>query len=117
MAVHQSFPDFILFVYVHLSNVDDNYDPKELATIKDKMKNLFPEDTDLEKKLYQAIREYNAFDKTKLDTFIYDSAKHFKNEKTNQQVFESFHEIVKADGKIDQNEAKALDTLKQIIGV
>jgi tellurite resistance protein len=116
MVIHSTFSDFILFLYVHLSNADSSYDPKELAAIKDKMKIIFPPHTDFEKKLYQAIREYNAFDKSKLDDLLHDTATHFKGEKASKQVLDSFYDIVNADGRIGQEEEKALDALKQIIG-
>ena len=70
MVIHDSFPDFLLFVYVHMSEADHNYDPKEMALIKKKMHALFPEGTDLEKKLYRAIRDYNNFDKSRLDALF-----------------------------------------------
>ena len=116
MVIHSSFSDFILFLYVHLSHADNSYDPTELSAIKDKMKIIFPSTTDFEKKLYQAIREYNSFDKSRFDELLKATATHFKNEKANKQVLDSFHDIVNADGKIGQEEAKALETLKQIIG-
>lgn len=116
MVIHSSFSDFILFLYVHLSHADNSYDPTELAAIKDKMKIIFPSTTDFERKLYQAIREYNSFDKSRFDELLKATAIHFKHEKANKQVLDSFHDIVNADGKIGQEEAKALETLKQIIG-
>ena len=117
MQVHRSFPDFVLFLYVHLSHADSSYDPSELAAIKEQMKNLFPGEMDFERKLYQAIREYNAFDKTGLDEFLQSSADHFRNEKPDHNVLQAFEAIIGADGKVDQNEVSALNTLKQIIGV
>jgi tellurite resistance protein len=117
MLLHSSFPDFVLFLFVHLSNADSSYDPKELAAIKDKMKNLFPEPVDFEKKLYQTIREYNNLDKSHLDDVLQASAEHFRKEKPTQDVFDAFQEIISADGKIEPEEMKALNALKQIIGV
>jgi tellurite resistance protein len=117
MILHSSFPDFVLFLFVHLSNADSSYDPKELAAIKDKMKTLFPDSVDFEKKLYQTIREYNNLDKSNLDDLLQASAEHFRKEKPSQEVYDAFEEIISADGKIDPQEMKALETLKQIIGV
>jgi len=51
MVIHANLPDFILFLYVHMSRADDSYDPTEMAAIKSKMNNLFSKGTDLEKKL------------------------------------------------------------------
>jgi tellurite resistance protein len=116
MLLHSSFSDFVLFLFVHLSNADSSYDPKELAAIKDKMKGLFPDSVDFEKKLYQTIREYNSLDKSNLDDLLQASAEHFRKEKPSPEVLEAFQDIISADGKIDPEETKALDTLKQIIG-
>lgn len=116
MVIHSTFPDFILFLYIHLSQADSSYDPKELATIKDKMKIIFPSSIDFEKKLYQAIREYNAFDKSKFDDLVKATAMHFKSEKASKQVLDSFQDIVNADGTVGTEETKALEVLKQIIG-
>ena len=117
MVIHHSFPDFVLFLFVHLSHADSSYDPKELATIKLQMKNLYPADEDFEKKLYLALREYNALDKSKLTELFQASAEHFKNEKVDQKVLQAFQAILGADGKVDQNEVNALNLVKQIIGV
>jgi hypothetical protein len=116
MVIHATFPDFILFLYVHMSRADDSYDPLELASIKSKMGLLFSEGTDLERKLYLTIREYNSFDKTKLMDLFANSIKHF-NEKSSvsSHVFKDLSEIIEADGKVDQSETKALEALKRII--
>ena len=50
MVIHSSFKDFILFLYVHMSQADENYDPNEMATIKKKAHQLFQKETDIEKK-------------------------------------------------------------------
>lgn len=117
MILHTSFPDFILFLYVHLSHADSSYDPRELAAIKEKMKKLFPADTDFERKLYGTLREYNSFDKSKMSELLRDSFEHFN--KTQQvspsTVFDDMHEIIKADGKVIASETSALETLKQFI--
>ena len=41
MVIHSTFKDFILFLYVHMSRADENYDPNEMATIKNKIGGLF----------------------------------------------------------------------------
>ncbi len=80
MVIHANLPDFILFLYVHMSRADDSYDPTEMAAIKNKMNSLFSKGTDLEKKLYVTIREYNSFDKNKLTELLSDSIQHFSND-------------------------------------
>jgi uncharacterized tellurite resistance protein B-like protein len=114
MLLHSSFPDFVLFLYVHMSQADKNYDPNELAVIKSKMSRLFPEGTDLEQKLYSTIRQYNSFDKSKLEAVIKDSIKHF-NKNGFEHVYSDIQDIIGADGQVDTSEARALAALKQII--
>jgi uncharacterized tellurite resistance protein B-like protein len=116
MVIHATLPDFILFLYVHISRADDSYDPSEMAAIKVKMNALFAEGTDLEKKLYLAIREYNSFDKSKLSELFTSSILHFsKNSSVDPHLFNDLKEIMQADGKVDQSEASALDALQRVI--
>ena len=117
MVIHSSFPDFILFLYVHLSHADSSYDPAELAAIKEKMKKLFPADTDFERKLYGTLREYNSFDKAKLSELFRASFEHFNSTQQVAQntMFDDLLEIIKADGKVIPSETSALETLKQFI--
>lgn len=116
MILHSSFPDFILFLYVHMSHADSSYDPSEMATIKSKMKGLYPEGTDIEKKLYLTIREYNAFDKSKLGDLFEETLGHFDLDVPKKNnVYNDLYEIMQADGKVEKSETKTLETLKQII--
>jgi len=116
MVIHATLADFILFLYVHMSRADDSYDPSEIAAIKVKMNSLFAEGTDLEKKLYGAIREYNSFDKNKLTELFASSIQHFsKKSPVEAHLFSDLSEIIQADGKVDPSERKALDVLKRII--
>jgi uncharacterized tellurite resistance protein B-like protein len=116
MILHSSFSDFILFLYVHMSHADSSYDPYEMETIKSKMGGLYPEGTDIEKKLYQTIREYNAFDKSNLGDLFEKTLTHFDLDiPKKNNVYTDLYEIVQADGKVEQSETKALETLKQII--
>ena len=116
MVIHATFPDFILFLYVHMSRADDSYDPTEMAAIKNKMNGLFSKGTDLEKKLYVTIREYNSFDKNKLTELLSDSIKHFSNDTTvDTHLLNDLREIIQADGKVDHSEMNALEALKRMI--
>ena len=116
MVIHANLPDFILFLYVHMSHADDSYDPTEMAAIKNKMKGLFTKDTDVEKKLYVTIREYNSFDKNKLTELLSDSFRHFGTDTSvDALLFNDLKEIIQADGKVDQAEMNALEALKRMI--
>ena len=117
--IHNSFPDFLLFLYVHMSEADHNYDPAEIALIKKKMLGLFPKGTDLEQKLYRTIRDYNDFDKSKLDALFKDTFEKFRdaNPELRETLFKDIQEIAGADGAINSSESQALETLKRIIDV
>ena len=116
MVVHESLSDFILFLYVHISHVDQNYDPSELGTIKRKMAKLYPADTDLEKKLYLTLRQYNDFEKSKLYELVRDSLDHFKDQVSEKEnIYGDLSEIIQADGKLEYSEMKSLETLRKII--
>ena len=100
-----------------MAHVDSTYDPKELSAIKSKMARLFPEGTDLEKKLYLAIREYNSFDRNKLNELCKDSFAHFKKnpEATSTAFIEDVQAIIAADGQVMDSEAEALQTLRKLM--
>jgi hypothetical protein len=115
MTLHETLPDFILFLYVHMSQVDNSYDPLELATIKKKMGKLFPEDTDFERKLYTTIRQYNTFDKVALTEFFERSLKHFGSQGDTGGIYSDLQEIVQADGKLVHAETSSLEMLKKIL--
>lgn len=117
MVIHSSFRDFILFLYVHISQADENYDPDEMAIIKKKIESLFEKDTDIEKKLYAAIREYNVFDKSKLTELFEATFKQFSQDTSvlRKNFYSDLNEIVLADGKVVDAEIKALEALKALI--
>lgn len=81
------------------------------------MGKLFPEGTDLERKLYQTIREYNRFDRTKFDELCKESLLHFRNdgEASTLRLLDDIQEIIKADGQIDRSESEMLSSLKAMI--
>jgi len=117
MVIHDTFADLLLFIYVHMSESDHNYDPYEMAVIKEKMKSLFPPGTDLERKLYHAIREYIAFDKSKVNELLEDSFDHFGKDGASFKgdVIKDIQDIFTADGGINSEEANALEALKKVI--
>lgn len=118
MVIHKNLQDFILFLYVHISSSDSNYDPAEMAVIKSKMTGLFPDGVDLEKKLYTTIREYNSFDKRKLEELFSESIEHFKSGYPipDNNLFADIQEIIRADGKVRVKEVDALTLISNIIG-
>jgi len=119
MVIHSSFKDFILFLYVHMSRADENYDPTEMAIIKKKIEGLLDKGADIEQKLYTAIREYNSFDKSKLPDLFQGTFKHFSDDKSvmKNSFYDDLNEIIQADGKVHDMETRALQALKEIINL
>jgi len=116
MIIHKTLQDFIVFLYVHISQADNAYDPNEMALIKSKMRHLYPSDTDIEQKLYLTIREYNAFDRSKLTDLFKSSVEHFgKDGSLDATVREDLNDIIMADGKVKAEETSSLDRLRNII--
>lgn len=81
------------------------------------MARLFPEGTDLEKKLYQTIREYNSFDKSKINDLCKDSFAFFNELEEAQSTgfFDDAQAIIDADGQVQKSEAEALQTLRKFM--
>jgi uncharacterized tellurite resistance protein B-like protein len=117
MVIHSSFSDFVLFLYVHVAHIDNTYDPKEIALIKSKMKGLFPDETDLEKKLYQTIRDYNRFDRSNMAQLCSDTLDHFKDDKetSKSRLYSDVQDIINADGKIEDQETEVFRRIKKMI--
>lgn len=116
MIIHKTLQDFIVFLYVHISQADNNYDPNEMATIKSKMKRLFSDGTDIEQKLYMAIREYNTFDRAKLNDLFKSSIEHFGREGALDNTFQDdLNDIILSDGKVKADETRTLDRLRSIL--
>lgn len=116
MIIHKTLQDFIVFLYVHISQADNAYDPNEMALIKAKMKKLYPAETDIEQKLYTTIREYNTFDRSKLNDFFKTSIAHFGKEGAlDATVHADLNDIILADGKVRADETRSLDKLRNII--
>lgn len=115
MVIHTTFADFVLFLYVHMSQADSMYDPKEMQVIKEKMQTLFPEGTDFEKKLYTTIRQYNSFDRSKLKELVEKTIQHFGKKDALKDIYADIQDIFSADGTVDSSETRAFEALKQII--
>jgi hypothetical protein len=87
-----------------------------MAIIKEKIRDLFAGE-DVEKKLYLAIREYNTFEKAKLNELFKYSFRHFSDDQnvSKNNFLNDLNDIMLADGKVVREETKALEALKGII--
>lgn len=117
MVIHDSFADFVLFLYIHMAYADGIYHPAEKEVIADRIPKLFPEEADIAGKLARAEKQYSSVDKTKIDTIIKDTFKHFNSVKFAQKykVYTDMYDNIHADGKVEESETKALNQLKDII--
>jgi uncharacterized tellurite resistance protein B-like protein len=117
MVIHDTFADFVLFLYIHMAHIDGVYHPAEKEVIADRIPKLFPNETDIAGKLARAEKQYASTDKAQLDTIIRDTFKHFNSVKFAQKykVYTDMYDIIHADGKVEESETKALNQLKDII--
>jgi len=117
MVLHSQFQDFILFLYIHMAISDGSIHSSEEQVILNKMTKLFPNESDLKKKLQLALTEYRALDQVMTMDVIRESFKHFDKVTFAQKykVYADMYDIVNADGKVEESEKHALDGLKEII--
>lgn len=118
MVIHNSFADFVLFLYVHMAHADGDLHVTEVKVIKEKMGKLYPGE-DVDKKFTAALDEYNAFDKKNLNKLFQASFAHFDTIKFAQKyrVYGDMYDIIYADGKVLESETKALEELRDIIDI
>jgi uncharacterized tellurite resistance protein B-like protein len=119
MVIHDNFADFVLFLYVHMAHADGDLHVTEVKVIKEKMAKLYPGLTNADEKFTEALTQYDAFDKGKLNKLFHASFAHFNTIKFAQKyrVYGDMYDIVYADGKVHEAEMKALDELKDIIDI
>jgi hypothetical protein len=117
MVIHSSFPEFILFLYVHIARSGSYYDPREIGIIKERMKQLFPAGTDMERKLYKAIREYNSFDASRITELLRDSLAYFNNDEATRKtrLYSHIATMIKSDEKALRGR-EAYHTIRRIVG-
>jgi len=117
MVIHKTFPDFVLFLYVHMAYADGEYHPKEHAVIVDKVHKLFPTATDAAEIAKKAQEAYKSIDQSKVPAIIRDSFLEFSTVKFSQKykIYTDMYDIIHADGKVDESETAALNQLKEII--
>lgn len=117
MVIHSSFPDFILFLYVHIARCGSEYDPREIGIIKERMTQLFPAGTDLERKLYRAIREYNSFDASRITELLRDSLAYFNTDVETRKT--RLYSRIAGMIKSDENSLRGREadhTIRRIVG-
>ncbi len=119
MVIHETFADFVLFLYVHMAHADGEYHSEEERVILDKVPKLFPTEGDPKGKLNAALAAYKKVDSNQFKDIIHDTFKHFDQVKFSQKykIYTDMFDIVHADGKVHEAEERALKELKDIIDV
>jgi uncharacterized tellurite resistance protein B-like protein len=119
MVIHKNFSDFVLFLYIYIAFSDGEFHHLERETILEKMKKLYPDGEDFEKKIAHEIRQYDEFDKRQLQQLFKDTFNKFPKITFNQKykIYTDMYEIVQADGKVLDAEKLALKALKEVIDV
>lgn len=117
MVIHSNFPDFVLFLYVHMAFADESMHGSEEDVILSKMGKLYPHEIDLKKKFEDAAVAYKKLDRETVMGIIKDTFQHFDQVKFAQKykIYTDMYDIVNADGKIEESEKHALENLKAII--
>lgn len=117
MVIHKSFADFVLFLYIHMAHADREFHAEEKEVILERIPKIFPHEGNPQKKLENAIIEYDSIDRSQITSLIRDTFKHFDHVKFAQKykVYTDMYAIIHADGKVHELETKALQELKQII--
>ncbi len=117
MVLHKQFQDFVLFLYTHMALCDGSMHENEQLVILDKMAKIFPAEPDPKKKLNDAVAEYKSIDPALVNTIVRDSFKFFDQVKFAQKykIYTDMYDVVNADGRVEESERKALNTLREII--
>lgn len=119
MVIHNSFNDFVLFLYVHMANSDGESHDLEKGVILNKMSKIYPAESNLDRLFEDAVKQYRGIEKSKVTEIIRATFKHFDHIKFAQKykVYTDMYDIINADGKVHESETKALKELKQIIDI
>jgi uncharacterized tellurite resistance protein B-like protein len=119
MLIHNNFQDFVLFLYLHMAMADGSLHHAEEELIVEKMAKLYPQEKEARKKLDEAITQYRSVPQEVINEIIKHSFKHFDTIKFAQRykLYVEMYDIINADGKVDEAEKKALESLKEIINM
>lgn len=117
MVVHENFPDFVLFLYLHMAHADGSMHSQEESIVREKMHKLFPEGTDLNEKFDSALNRYRNTKKEDVPGIIKETFNHFKQVKfsVKYRVYTDMYDIINADGRVDESETEALELLRKMI--
>lgn len=117
MVIHDTFADFVLFLYIHMAHADGEYHPSEVEAIKEKLPKLFPNERDIDSRYESGLKKYKGVKPDDIKALIHDTFFHFDHVKFSQKykIYTDMFDIVHADGKVHEAEERALRELKEII--
>lgn len=117
MVIHNSFQDFVMFLYMHLAHADGSMDPQEETIVREKIKKMFPDNSDLNLLFESSLNAYRQIKKEEIPSLIRDTFEHFRQIpfSVKYRVYTDMYDIINADGKVDEMETSALDQLRNII--
>lgn len=119
MVIHQQFPDFVLFLYIHIALTEGAMNQGQEAAILEKMKRLFPDSVELEEKLNTETRKYYDFDKRKLRALFKDTFRSFSKISFIRRywVCSDLYDIACVGANGSENHSKAMEAVKDIIDI
>jgi uncharacterized tellurite resistance protein B-like protein len=101
-----------------MAHADGEFHIEENKVILEKMNKLYPPgSTDLREKLSTTVNQYKNVDAAAIPKLISQTFKHFDKVKFTQKykIYADMYDIINADGKVDESETAAMETLKEII--
>lgn len=106
-----------MFLYLHLAHADGSMHPEEEVIVREKMKKLFPEDSDLNKIFESSLDAYKQVKKEEIPALIKETFEQFRQIpfSAKYRVYTDMYDIINADGKVDEMETSALDQLRKFI--
>ena len=119
MVIHQQFPDFVLFLYIHIALTEGAMKQGHEAAILEKMKRLFPDSVELEEKLNTETRKYYDFDKRKLRAMFKDTFRSYSKVSFIQKywVCSDLYDIACVGDNGTNDHMAAIEAVKEIIDI
>jgi uncharacterized tellurite resistance protein B-like protein len=117
----ETYGEYILFLFIHVANADFTVKGTEIDVILQKMEDYFPEiesEDELRDMFVRLTSEYDNLNDSDINNVIYSNFKKFEaSHAATSRILVDLHEIINADGYIDESETKVLEDLKNLLGI
>jgi hypothetical protein len=111
-----TYPEYLLFLYIYLANSDYTIQFSEINTIMEKMRVLFPEGKDLEKVFADIKDKFEKLDSYEIEQVIKENYIKFKTKMVNpERFFDDLFDVIVSDGIIQDYEMAAFDKIKKLL--